>query len=123
MSELFIPIKAARRLRVDWTKSGILYANRLSGAQLRIEAKEIDNLLEKEWGNSAMESEQQSKLTLTVGEVATLLRISRGACYEAVRMGQIPSLRFGRRIVIPKVALQLLLAGEEKNINGKNPDE
>jgi excisionase family DNA binding protein len=70
--------------------------------------------------NGSMGTDEE-QLTLTVPEVATLLRISRGACYEAIRSGQIPCLRFGRRIVIPRAALQLLLAGEKKNINEKSP--
>ena len=45
-------------------------------------------------------------LVLTVDEVAELLRISRGSAYEAVRTGQIPSVRIGRRIIISR---QLLL--------------
>ena len=60
---------------------------------------------------------EQAKLTLTVPEVAALLRISRGACYEAVRTGQIPSLRFGRLIRIPRHALEQLLNAH--HIDGK----
>jgi excisionase family DNA binding protein len=48
---------------------------------------------------------------LTVPEAARLLRISRGAAYEAVRMGQIPSVRIGRRVLIP-TALLLRMLGE-----------
>ena len=48
-------------------------------------------------------------LTFTVTEVAKLLGISRGAAYEGVREGQIPALRIGRRILIPKAALERLL--------------
>ena len=46
---------------------------------------------------------------LTVEETATVLRLSRGATYEAVRQGQIPSLRLGRRLLIPKAGLVALL--------------
>ena len=56
---------------------------------------------------------EQVGLTLTVLETAALLRISRGACYEAIRTGQIKSLRFGRKIVVPRASLMRLLAGEE----------
>lgn len=45
-------------------------------------------------------------VVLSVVEVSKLLRISRGSCYEAVRLGQIPSIRIGRRILISR---QLLL--------------
>jgi len=69
-----------------------------------------------------MESEQGSKLTLTVPEVAALLGISRGTAYEAIRLGQIPSLRFGRRVVIPKAALQRLLDGEQEGTQGEHEE-
>ena len=49
------------------------------------------------------------RMTFTVEEAAKLLGIGRSAAYEAVRMGTIKSLRFGRRIVIPRVALEDLL--------------
>ena len=45
-------------------------------------------------------------MVFTVEETAEVLRISRGSAYEAVRTGQIPSVRIGRRILIPR---QLLL--------------
>jgi len=62
-----------------------------------------------------MENNKQSNLTLTVPEVAELLRISRGVCYEAVRTKQIPSLRFGRCIRIPRYALELMLSAQDDN--------
>jgi excisionase family DNA binding protein len=50
------------------------------------------------------------RLTLTVEEAARLLGISRALAYELVARGEIPSLRLGRRIVIPRHALDVLLA-------------
>jgi excisionase family DNA binding protein len=52
------------------------------------------------------------RLTLTVEEAATLLGISRAFAYEAVGRGEIPSIRIGRRILVPKAALRRLLAPE-----------
>ena len=50
--------------------------------------------------------------TLTVEEVARRLGIGRTAAYDAVRRGEIPTLRIGRRLLIPEDALgRLLLAG------------
>ena len=49
---------------------------------------------------------------LTVAETAKVLGIGRSAAYEAARRGEIPSLRLGRRVLIPKRALSSLLAGE-----------
>lgn len=46
---------------------------------------------------------------LTIDETARLLRISRGLAYEAVRRGEIPALRFGRRWVVPRTRLIALL--------------
>ena len=53
-------------------------------------------------------------LVLTVSEASRWLRISRGSCYEAVRTGDIPSVRIGRRILIPRQALLDTLATKEK---------
>ena len=55
---------------------------------------------------------------LTVMEAAKLLRLSRGLAYEGVRLGQIPSIHIGRRILIPRAALQRLLDGELSSIPG-----
>lgn len=50
------------------------------------------------------------RLTLTVEEAGRLLGISRALAYELVATGDIPSLRLGRRIVVPRRALDALLA-------------
>jgi len=48
-------------------------------------------------------------LVLTVEEAAQLLGISRGLGYELVRQGVIPSLRLGRRLVVPRKRLVALV--------------
>jgi excisionase family DNA binding protein len=48
--------------------------------------------------------------TVTVSQAATMLGISRSSAYECVRLGSIPSIRLGRRIVIPRRAVDELLA-------------
>lgn len=47
--------------------------------------------------------------TLTAVEAAKLLGIGRNQAYEAIRRGEIPSLRIGGRIVIPRAKLMRLL--------------
>lgn len=47
--------------------------------------------------------------TMTVTQTATVLGISRSTAYECVRRGVIPSLRLGRRIVVPTTAIEALL--------------
>lgn len=53
---------------------------------------------------------REAKLTVTVEEAAQLLGISRGLAYEMVRQKKLPALRFGRRLVVPRGALERLLA-------------
>lgn len=47
--------------------------------------------------------------TLTVTQAASLLGIAPCSAYAAIRANQIPHLRIGRRIVIPRPALEKLL--------------
>jgi excisionase family DNA binding protein len=49
---------------------------------------------------------------LTVQEAADYLRISRGLAFAAVRDGSLPSVRIGRRILIPRRQLEALLGGQ-----------
>jgi excisionase family DNA binding protein len=48
-------------------------------------------------------------LTLTVEEAGRLLGISRGAAYRAAACGQIPTIRLGRRLLVPTARLHQLL--------------
>ena len=52
-------------------------------------------------------------LVFSVEEASELLGISRGSGYEAVRTGEIPSVRIGRRLLIPRQALLDLLNPQE----------
>ena len=52
---------------------------------------------------------QRRKKVLTIDEGCQALGLSRGSLYRAVARGQIPSLRIGRRLVIPVAALDRLL--------------
>ena len=49
------------------------------------------------------------RLVFTAEEVRELLGLSRGLVYEAIKRGDIPSVRIGRRILVPRAALQRLL--------------
>jgi excisionase family DNA binding protein len=50
------------------------------------------------------------RLCVTVPEAAAMLGISRNFAYQLVREGKLPSIRFGKRILIPRVALEKMLA-------------
>lgn len=52
---------------------------------------------------------ESDRQVLTVDELAYLLGISRGFAYELVARGALPAIRLGRRIVIPRVAMEELL--------------
>lgn len=47
---------------------------------------------------------------LSVEEAASVLGIARGTAYAAVRAGEIPSVRVGKRLLVPTAALRRLLA-------------
>ena len=52
---------------------------------------------------------RQESLTMTVEEAAAALCISRGLAYQAARDGSIPTIRIGRRLLVPRRALEKLL--------------
>ena len=52
----------------------------------------------------------EERLVWTVEEAARLLGISRAHAYELVARGELPHLRLGRRVVVPKHAIETLLA-------------
>ena len=62
-------------------------------------------------GRSEGEGEDRpvQRLTYSVDEAAELLGISRTLAYEAIRKGEIPHINIGKRILIPKSALDWLL--------------
>jgi excisionase family DNA binding protein len=54
---------------------------------------------------------RKNLLVLTVPEAGKALGLSAWSSYAAVSRGEIPVLRIGKRMVVPKVALQRLLEG------------
>lgn len=55
-----------------------------------------------------------SRLVLTVPEVAAELQIPASTVYDLIRRGEIPSVRVGKRIRVPKRRL-------EQWVNGRDP--
>jgi excisionase family DNA binding protein len=49
----------------------------------------------------------------TIEQAARLLGISRNGAYDAARRGDIPTLRIGKRILVPRAALDRLLDGAQ----------
>ena len=53
------------------------------------------------------------RLTLTVEETAKKLGIGRQLAYDKVKTGEIPSITIGRRILVPRRALERMLEGSK----------
>jgi excisionase family DNA binding protein len=51
----------------------------------------------------------ESRRTLSVPEAGRWLGIGRNASYEAARRGEIPTIRIGRLLRVPVVALERML--------------
>ena len=60
-------------------------------------------------------SQPVERLTVTVDEAAKILGISRNSAYEAVRRGEIPTIRLGRRILVPRSKLEEMLDAATAN--------
>lgn len=61
------------------------------------------------------------RLTMTVVEAAEKLGIGRSQAYEAARKGEIPTIRIGGRILIPRAAFERMLEVGEPA--AENPTE
>ena len=65
---------------------------------------------------------EQERLTVTVEQAGELLGISRALAYEMARTGRLPTLRFGKRIVVPKKAIETMLEHPAPGIAATKPD-
>ncbi len=54
------------------------------------------------------------KLVYSIDEIAEMFHLHRNSVYHAIQHGELPSIRIGRRIVIPAKALERLLEGSTK---------
>lgn len=55
----------------------------------------------------------EDRLTYEVPEAGALLGLSRAASYEAAKRGDLPTIRIGKLIKVPKVALHRMLENAE----------
>ena len=67
-----------------------------------------------------MVNDGSKPLVYSVAEAGKRLGLSRSLMYEAIRTGQVPSIRIGRRILVPCAALDRLLEGNETNRTRSN---
>lgn len=64
----------------------------------------------------------EERLTVTVDQAARMLGISRGLAYQMVHEGKLPTLRFGKRLVVPKWAIEHLLQGPQEAATSQRDD-
>ena len=50
------------------------------------------------------------KQALSILEAAEILGISRSTAYEAAKTGELPTIKLGKRILVPLVALERMLS-------------
>ena len=57
-------------------------------------------------------------LTYTITEAARLIGVSRRFAYEMAGSGELPAVRLGHKLIVPKAALERFLAGPAAPISG-----
>ena len=50
--------------------------------------------------------------TLSIVEAAHRLGIGRNQAYDAAKRGEIPVIKIGKRLLVPRAALERMLSGE-----------
>jgi excisionase family DNA binding protein len=58
---------------------------------------------------------------LTVSEAAKVLRVSRSFAYELITQGELPALRLGRRVLVPRAALEVFIESHAIGGHGDTP--
>lgn len=62
------------------------------------------------------ERNQADRLVWSVEEAGQQLGISRAHAYELIARGELPHLRLGRRLVVPKRAIEKLLTRADSTL-------
>jgi len=57
---------------------------------------------------SGQRDSDMQPLLLSVGQAARLLGVGSTLCWEMVHSGRLPSVRLGRRVLIPRAAVERL---------------
>jgi excisionase family DNA binding protein len=56
---------------------------------------------------------ETERLAFSISEAAALLGVGRTHAYAMAKAGDLPTLRLGRRVVVPRAQLEQLLAGDQ----------
>ena len=60
---------------------------------------------------NVIDAKWDGRTAFKVPEAAEILRMSAWSTYQAIKEKQIPAIRIGRRVLIPRVALEHMLTG------------
>jgi excisionase family DNA binding protein len=70
-----------------------------------------------------MVTSTEPRATLTVEEAAAYLGIGRTLAFELARTGRLPTLRLGRRLLVPRAALERMLDSQLSRSTASAPDD
>ena len=56
-------------------------------------------------------TELPKRRTYTVMEAGEILGLSRESAYKAAKAGDLPTIKIGKRVLVPRVALERMLEG------------
>ena len=59
-----------------------------------------------------MTTHKTQRRTCSVPEAAEALGLCRKGAYDAAKRGEIPTIKIGKRVLVPLAALEKLLSGE-----------
>jgi excisionase family DNA binding protein len=59
--------------------------------------------------------------TVSVPEAGAILGLGRNGSYEAVRRGDIPAIRLGKKLRVPKAVLERMLNSAETGWRARQP--
>ncbi|MGE0117655.1 MAG: helix-turn-helix domain-containing protein [Dongiaceae bacterium] len=54
---------------------------------------------------------RKRRATYTIPEVAAMLGVGRNQGYDAAKRGEIPTIKIGKRLLVPRAAMARLLLG------------
>jgi len=60
-------------------------------------------------------------LTVSVDTAGRMLGISLPTAYKLIHTGELPSVRLGKRILVPRVQIERLLNGQKDRTNDEEP--
>jgi excisionase family DNA binding protein len=79
-------------------------------------SKWLGSARQTDGGSALMTERPDENLTLSVDEAARLLGISPGLAYGLVHRGELAAIRLGRRILVPRHAVEALVGQPDDNV-------